>query len=449
MTASRSLKSRTKSGALWTALQLGTSYALRLCSNLILARLLAPEAFGLIGLTMAVVTALYLLSDIGISQSIVREADGDTPPFLHAAWRAKILRGLAITAAVLLCAVMLWQLGPSIVPPDSAYAQPILPGLLAAASIFSLLGCLESTNVDAASRRMDVRRIVSVQLAIQVSTMLVTILTATVIASAWAIIIGMVCGSIVSLVLSHAAYPGPRMAWNSDPVLAGRLWRFGRWIMVSSSLTFVQTTADKFILAALLSPVSFGHYVIALIWVEAGGQLAMALRGRIFFPAFSEIGLSRPQDLPHIYRRLKRIEDLYLLAAFSVLSFGAPFLIDLLYPDDYAEAAHFLSLAAISLLAARFGTMVELLISLGESQAIATAAAIRTVGLICALPLGWLIGGVEGLILANALHSLAQLPYLLRAVKRRLPQLDLTEDFAALFVILAILGLVLIPAQLP
>jgi hypothetical protein len=124
MTASRSLKSRTTTGAVWTALQLAISYALRLCSNLILARLLAPEAFGLIGLTMAVVTALYLLSDIGISQSIVREAEGDTPPFLHAAWRAKILRGLVITATVLLCAVLLWQLGPTIVPPDSVCGRP-------------------------------------------------------------------------------------------------------------------------------------------------------------------------------------------------------------------------------------------------------------------------------------------------------------------------------------
>jgi O-antigen/teichoic acid export membrane protein len=330
-----------------------------------------------------------------------------------------------------------------------AYAQPILPGLLAAASLFSLLGCLESTKVELASRAMDVRRIVSVQLAIQVSTILVTILTATVIASAWAIITGMVCGSIVSLVLSYAAYPGPRMAWNTDPVLAGRLWRFGRWIIVSSSLTFVQTTADKFILAALLSPVSFGHYVIALIWVEAGGQLAGSLRGRIFFPAFSEIGLSRPQDLPRIYRRLKRLEDFYLFAAFSALSFGAPFLIDILYPDDYAEAAHFLSLAAISLLMARFNTMAELLVSLGESRVTATAAAIRTVGLICALPLGWLVGGVEGLIIANALHSCAQLPFLFRAVKRSLPPLDLTEDYAAVLVILAIIGLVLIPGWMP
>lgn len=449
MTASPSLKSRTTSGAVWAALQIGVSYSLRLASNLILARLLAPETFGQIGLTIAVVTALHLLSDIGISQSIVREADGDTPSFLHAAWRAKILRGLVITAVGLLCAALLWILGPALVPPDSAYAQPMLPGLIAAVSVLGLLTCVESTNVSVAGRRMDMRRIVLVQLAVQVVTMIATVLAATMIASAWAIVFGMLCGNATSLLLSYAIFPGPRMAWNGDPVLAGRLWRFGRWIMMSSSLTFVQTTADKFILAALLSPVAFGHYVIALIWVEAGGQVASALRSRIFFPAFSEIGLSRPHDLPRIYRRLKRIEDLYLFAAFAALSLGAPLLIDLLYPDDYAEAARFLSLAATALLVARFNTITELLLSLGETRAVATAAAIRTVSLLFALPLGWLIGGVDGLIIANALHPLAQLPFLFLTLKRRLPQLSLTEDYLSLPIIAAILGLVLIPMPMP
>ena len=92
-------------------------------------------------------------------------------------------------------------------------------------------------------------------------------------------------------------------------------------------------------LAALLGPTAFGHYVIGLIWLEAGKMLYSAMMGRIAYPAFSEVALSRKEDLPGLYRRLQRLGDAYLLVAFLILHFGASTLIGLLYTDAYADAA--------------------------------------------------------------------------------------------------------------
>lgn len=438
MTAAPSLRARSRDAALWSAIQLGISSAMRLGSNLVLTRLLAPDAFGLIGLAMTVITALSLLSDIGINRSIIREADGDSPAFLHAAWRAKVLRGAVIATGILIEAALLWLLAPALAPAGSAYADPALPGLIAVTALMALTQGAASTCEDLAARRMQTRRIVAVQLTGHAFTILATLATALLMPSVWAIAIGMACGAIFGLILSHSAYPGPRMGWNADPAMASRLWSFGRWIILSSSLTFLQTNADKIVLAALLGPAAFGHYVIALIWADAGRMLFSTLMSRIAYPAFSEIALTRRADLPRLYRRLQRMADVYLLTAFLALHLGAGWLIGLLYTDAYADTAGFLALAAFGLLAARFQPATELLLSLGDSRALAVASVIRTLALTLALPLGWKWGGQEGLILAAMLHPIAQTPFLLWKLRRHLPDLRITEDITALAAILTL-----------
>lgn len=437
MTKGRSLRIRSIDAAAWSVVQIVLSSAMRLGSNLILTRLLAPEAFGLIGLAMTVVTALTLLSDIGIGRSIIREADGESTAFLQAAWRAKVLRGAVIATGVLFAAAVLWLLGPSLAPAGSAYADPALPGLIAVTAFLAMSQGLGSTCAELAARRMQTRRLVSVQLLGQAGTTLATISAVWLLGSVWGIAIGMTFGWALALLLTFTMFPGPRMAWNADPVLAARLWSFGRWIILSSSLTFLQNNGDKLVLAGLLGPTAFGHYVIALIWMDAGRLVFSAMMGRLVYPAFSEVGLSRRADLPRLFRRFQRAGDAYLFAAFLGLHFGASTLIGLLYTDAYADSAHFLALATFALLASRFDIASELLISLGDSRALAFASTIRTVALGLALPLGWYLGGIDGLILGCALHSLAHAPFLLWKLKRHLPDLNVAEDIVALIAIIA------------
>jgi O-antigen/teichoic acid export membrane protein len=438
MTETPSLRARSRSIVSWTLVQIVVSNGLRLTSNLLLTRLLAPEAFGLISLAMLAITAMAMLSDLGIGRSITREPDGDTTAFLRAAWRAKALRGMFISAGVLLAAFLLWLLGPSLAPPDSTYADPLLPGLIAATALIALMTGFESTCVELSARRMQVARAVIVQLSCQALTVLTMLAAASLAPSPWAIMAGMLLGGLVGCILTHIVYPGPRMGWNSDPTLAARLWNFGRWIILSSSLTFLQSNADRMVLGALLGPTAFGHYVIALIWVEAARQLYAILVRRIVYPAFSEYQNARRADLPRLYRRFQRLGDAFLLTAFVALFFGAETLVGFFYTDAYADSAHFIGLVAFSLLSSRFDPSSELLLSLGDSRATAVTSFIRTIAIAVALPLGWFLDGIDGLILASALHPLAAVPFILWKLKRHLPGLSLAEDWAALTIVIAV-----------
>ncbi len=81
-----------------------SSQALRLFSNLILTRLLVPEAFGLVAAVNTLYFALVMFSDLGVWQSVVKSERGTQARFLGTAWAVQLVRGALLCAVVLLIA---------------------------------------------------------------------------------------------------------------------------------------------------------------------------------------------------------------------------------------------------------------------------------------------------------------------------------------------------------
>ena len=80
--APKSLKQMATHGSLWTIAGYGTSQVLRFGSNLVLAKLLFPQAFGLMAIVNGVMQGLVMFSDVGIGQSIIRHTPSRRPGVL-------------------------------------------------------------------------------------------------------------------------------------------------------------------------------------------------------------------------------------------------------------------------------------------------------------------------------------------------------------------------------
>ena len=88
----RSLKSLALKGSVWTLGGYGIAQLLRLVSNVVLAKLLFPEAFGLMVLVTIFMQGIAMFSDIGIIPSIIQNKRGDDPRFLNTAWTIQVIR---------------------------------------------------------------------------------------------------------------------------------------------------------------------------------------------------------------------------------------------------------------------------------------------------------------------------------------------------------------------
>lgn len=401
-----SLAHRSLMSGFWSMAELGFGHALRLASNLILTRLLAPEAFGLMAMVTTIQIGVVMLSDIGIRQSIIRAKSVDDPVFLRTAWTVQAVRGLAISLIILACGIGLWLWPPGWAGPDTVYADPVLPFLIMVSALTMQIEALVSVNMHLANRRMEMGRVVLLNLSMQALGVLAMVGLAGIWPSVWALLLGGMLSAAGRVVLSHLIFEGPRMGFAWDRNVRSDLWQFGKWIIGSSALGFLARHADRLILGALMPAAPFGLYVIALLWVQAYTVGIGKLGNQTGLPALSEIHRNRPADLPRLFRKYARVMDLLCLAGFLLFLLAGDDLIRTLYTEDYEGAGRFMALLALLVLTQRFVIFTELLVTTGDSFQLMLSNAASALAICLAIPFGYMIADIPGAIAASIMAPL-------------------------------------------
>ena len=196
------LKQRFKRAASWTLLSYGATQVLRLASNLVLARWLAPEMFGVMAIANLAIVALVMLSDVGLGAGAIRSPRGDDPTFLNVTWVVQIVRGGVIALATLAIAAGLSLAGHAgWLPAHSVYADPMVPKVIAMLSVLGLVMGLESTKVWSQRRGLALAQLTKIELGCQLATTLFILTWAAIAPSVWAL--AMLGQPVVDLLYDH------------------------------------------------------------------------------------------------------------------------------------------------------------------------------------------------------------------------------------------------------
>ena len=413
------LRDRALSGALWTVASFAGQNAVRLGSNLLLTRLLFPEAFGLMALVYVVIEGLALFSDVGLRQSVVSSARGDDPRFLHTVWTLQIVRGALVCT---IAAALGW-------PVARFYGQPELAGLIALTSLSALVGGFTSTNVALQSRRLRLGRMNALDLATQLTVALATVALAYVHPTVWVLPFGAIASRALWCGVSHVWLPGPRMRLRWDSALRSEVLRFGRWILVSSVFGYLINNLDRIALGLSMSMAQLGAYAVAATLARVVLQVERKLNDDVLFPLLSRTG---ELQSPHIRRQMLRARLALILLTHPVLIAGAvlgPELVGLLYDARYAEAGWILQVLSVGLL---FKTAVEpgemLLLARRDSFRFMQVLVMRSTLMSLAVAVaGWQLGPT-GIVIAVAAGDALAYPVLAWGVRRYggwLPALEL------------------------
>jgi O-antigen/teichoic acid export membrane protein len=384
-------------GAVWAASGYGAVQLVRLGANLLLARWLAPESFGVLAIANSVQIGLLMMSDVGIGPSIIRHERGRQPRFLDVVWTLQIIRGLLLSALAVAIAMPLGRL----------YGVPELQGLLVLIALGGLAGSFASTAIHTLPRDQRLARLNLFEISIQLVAYGAMLFIAWETRSVWSLAVGGLIHGCLRAGLSHWVLPGHRhrLAW--DPAVLGELLRFGRWIVLSTLITFLAGQSDRLALG-LLAPLSaLGVYAIASGLALLPREVAGRLADSVILPFLSRSVRDDPRSLS---AGLARVRGLFLPAGLllsAALATGSPLFFRLLYDERYHAAV---DLAPILVLLGWIGaTQVPLqraLLALGHSRPLATSNLARWgVGLAASLvaygPLG-LTGFALGLCLGAA-----------------------------------------------
>lgn len=416
---------RVGAASAWVVAGYGASQVVRFGANLVLTRLLFPRAFGLMLLLNVFLQGMQMFSDLGVGTAVI-QSQRDDEAFLDTAWTLQALRGLA-----------LWLLACALAWPFAAlYGEPELRWMLPVAGLGALLDGVSSTGLHTANRGLRMGRLQAIELAAQASAALVMIVAAWATRSVWALVAGMLTGAAVRSLLSHLLLATRRNRPRWEPAAVASLLGFGKWVFVSSLVTFLAQQGDRLLFGRLLPLPRLGVYNVALSLSEAPSALLSAVSFRVFFPLFADLRRTAP-SVDAAYARASAALGLVGGAGALGLFLAGPLLTGFLYDPRYAEASLVIRLLALGIWG---NTVVSFtaayVLSGGHTKWLAGANAARLAWLAALVPVAFLRLGLEAAVLLVVASDLPRWLVLGLACRRDglhvfRPDLRRTAGFAA------------------
>lgn len=378
---SSGLTGRIMRSGMFTVMGFGLQQGIRFGSNLILARLLFPEAFGTMALVAVLLVGLTMLSDLGIQPAIQSSKRGDDPAFLNTAWTLNMIRaGLLFTAACALAWPMAWF-----------YDEPLLMALIPVAATSILFLALEPTRAETASRHMALGRLTLMEITAQSLSVIVMLVLAWMTQSIWALVAGNVAAAAARAGLAWIMLPGIVNRLQLDRSAARELVQYGRWIFFSTVAGFLVLQSDKLILGHFLSMQELGLYNIGFFLAGFPLMMGQLLVQRLMVPLYRA---SPPSESRENFLRLRRIRfrlSGMLVVLVAPLALGGVYIVGFLYDPRYALSGSVTMLVSMALLPQMLGlTYDQVALASGDSRGFfvvnATRAAILVTLLLVLVP---------------------------------------------------------------
>ena len=223
-----SLTKRVAVGATWLVAGSWSIRLIGLFSTVMLGRLLTPEDYGIVVLAGLVVAILDTLTDFRFGQALVHYQDASVDEY-NTAWTFNVIRGVVV--AILLVG------GASIFA--AIFKEPRLVAVFQVLGLIAILDGLQNIGTIYFTKDIRFDRDFALRIGQKLSTFFVSITLAYLWQSYWALVAGMVAGTLARLILSYVMHPfRPRFhisAWR-------RLYAFSAWLMAGQTINLINQT---------------------------------------------------------------------------------------------------------------------------------------------------------------------------------------------------------------
>jgi len=306
------LSQRAIKGGFWVFSLRIVQQLFNLTRLVILARILAPHDFGLMGIALLTMATLDTFSQTGFQQALIQKKE-DIKSHLDAAWSVLILRGIVLFAILYFAAPLAATFF------NAPEAKPIIQ-VIGFAILFQAF-----TNIGVVyfQKELEFNKQFIYQFAGTLADFIVAVSAVLILRNVWALVFGLLAGNFVRFVVSYLIQ-SYRPHLSFDLRKANELFSFGKWILGSSILIFLITQGDDIFVGKLLGVAALGFYQLAYRISNMPATEITHVISQVTFPAYSKL----QDDIP-------RLREAYLkvLQATAFLSFPIAGLIFVLAPD--------------------------------------------------------------------------------------------------------------------
>ncbi len=283
--ADQGLKRQVASGMFWVALGQIFGRGLGYVTTLILAKLVTPQQFGLVGMAGLALAALALFQDIGFEAALVykRGAKQEVDAASHTAFYTVILTSLVICAISMLAAPLV----------AAFFREPAVVPILRVLSLTVVISSFGRVPYVLLSRDLNFRRRLFPDLTASIIASIIAIVMAFRGFGVWSLVWRELIKTTLATVLVFFVCPY-RPRWQFSRPAARELFGYGKHIMSSQGLIFLITNVDNAVVGRYLGDSALGFYQFAYNTSNQPATQLTSVVSQVMFPALSKMGDSDP-----------------------------------------------------------------------------------------------------------------------------------------------------------
>lgn len=334
--AEQSLKDKTVRGVGWSAADSFLGHGVTFIVGIVLARLLTPDEYGLIGIVTIFTTILVGFVDCGFSNSLIRK-----PQVSDDDYNTMFIVNMAMSVA--LC-VLLYFCAPAIA---RFFERDQLVGLVRVMGLLLIFQALSIVQNTILSRMLDFKTKTMASIISAVASGVIGIVMAYLGFGVWSLVAQQLSNKLVySICLWAFNRWWPKFKFNVDSF--HYMWGFGWKLLLSGFLDRLWGQLYQTVVGKFYSPATLGQYSRSKEFGHIFSTNITSIVQRVSYPVLARVQDNK-ERMVAAYRRV--IKTTMFVTAICMISMGAvaePLIYCLIGPQ-WHQAATFLPLICISL----------------------------------------------------------------------------------------------------
>ena len=332
--AEENLKNKTVKGVGWSAVDNVAQYAVTFVVGIVLARLLSPDDYGLIGIITIFTAVCTAIINGGFSTALIRKNDCTDDDY-NTAFIVNLGLSLVLYAVIFLCSPLI----------ANFFGKQELVALTRVSSITMIIGALAIVQQTRLTKRIDFKTQTKISLISAITSGVIGIGMALAGCGVWSL----VCQSIASQLLRtillwfyNKWVPRLRFSKTSFNDLFGFGWK----MMVSSVLNSVWNELYQVVVGKWYSPATLGQYTRAKQFSNIFSSNLTSVIERVSYPVLSNIQ-DEKERMVAAYRRIIKLTMFFAFTGTFALGAVSEPLLYCLIGEKWHEAATYLPLICI------------------------------------------------------------------------------------------------------
>ena len=393
------MRSRVARGLGWVGASQVALQIIRTGGAIVVARLLAPEEYGLAMLALVFASLVLVFSDLALGAALVQRKNLTEADRCTAFW-ITIASGIVFTV-----------LGVALSGPVAhLYREPEVAPLLAVLSFSFILTAVGATQQSLLLREMNFARLETLTVVGTLAGTAAAVAIAAYGGGAWAIIGQQLATAVVtSALMWRASSWRPRLMFSRES--AHFLVNFSGYLVGHRLMYYLHQNADRFLIGRFLGTAALGAYAVAYnVMLAPAARIAGPIQ-RVLAPAFSRMQ-DEPERIAAAWARVTRLVGMIAIPGLVGVVVVAPDLVPVVLGEQWVAAVPVLQLLAwVGILQALQTVNVDILMARGRTQTLFKFTTCFCIAHVIAFVVG-LQWGIVGVAAAYAISSTIVEPFL-------------------------------------